>query len=43
MKYPVEYIISSDMVLKYSMDRMNSKFISFIRYKIKFKTGYPTV
>ena len=42
MKYPVGYIILSDMILGYNMDRRDSKFISFKRYRIKFKTGYPT-
>ena len=42
MGYPVEYTIPSDMVLKYSIDRRDSKLISFKKYRIKFKTGYPT-
>ena len=42
MRYPVKYIISSDIILEYNMGRRDSKFISFKRYKIKFKTGYPT-
>ena len=42
MEYPVEYIILSGIVLEYSMGRRNSNSISFKRYKIKFKTGYPT-
>ena len=40
MKYPVEYTISSDMVLEYSIDRRDPDFISFKRYEIKFKTIY---
>ena len=42
MEYPVRYIILSDIVLEYNMDRRDSKFISFKRYKIKLKTEYPT-
>ena len=42
MKYPVGYIILSDMVLRYGIDRRDPKFISFKRYGIKFKTGYLT-
>ena len=42
MEYLVEYIISSDMILRYSMGRRDPKSISFKRYEIKFKTGYPT-
>ena len=42
MEYPVGYTISSGIILKYSMGRRNSKFISFKRYKTKFKTEYPT-
>ena len=42
MGYPVRYIISSDIVLEYNMDRRDPNFISFKRYEIKFKTGYPT-
>ena len=40
MEYSVEYTISSDMVLEYNIDRRDSKFISFKRYEIEFKTGY---
>ena len=42
MKYPIKYTISSDIVLKYNMGRRDPKFISFKRYKIKFKTEYST-
>ena len=42
MGYPVGYIISSGMVLGYGMGRRDSKPISFERYGIKLKTGYPT-
>ena len=42
MGYPVGYIIPSDMVLRYNMDRRDPNSISFKRYEIKFKTGYPT-
>ena len=42
MEYPVGYTISSDIVLGYSISRRDSKFISFKRYKIKFKTEYST-
>ena len=42
MEYPIEYTILSDIILKYSINRRNSKFISFKRYKIKFKTKYST-
>ena len=42
MGYPVGYIISSDMVLGYNMNRRDPNFISFKRYGIKFKTRYPT-
>ena len=42
MKYLVKYIISSDITLEYNMDRRDPKSISFKRYKIKFKAGYPT-
>ena len=42
MRYPVEYIILSDIILGYNMDRRDSKFISFKRYEIKFKTKYST-
>ena len=42
MGYSVGYIISSDIILGYSIDRRDSKFIPFKRYEIKFKTGYFT-
>ena len=42
MGYPVGYPIPSDMVLGYNMDRRDPNPISFKRYEIKFKTGYPT-
>ena len=42
MEYPVEYTISSDMVLGYNMGRRDPKPISFKRYGTKFETGYPT-
>ena len=42
MGYSVGYTISIDIILRYSINRRDSKFISFKRYKIKFKTGYPT-
>ena len=42
MGYPVGYTIPSGMVLGYGMDRRDPKPISFERYGIKFKTGYPT-
>ena len=42
MGYPVGYIILSDMILGYGMDRRDPNPISFKRYGIKFKTGYPT-
>ena len=42
MKNPVGYIISSDIVLGYDMGRRDPKSISFERYGIKSKTGYPT-
>ena len=42
MKYLVKYTILSNIVLEYSMDRRDSKFISFKRYEMKFKTGYFT-
>ena len=41
MGYPVGYIILSDIILRYNMNRRDSRFISFKRYEIKFKTGYP--
>ena len=41
MGYPVKYIILSNIILGYNMDRRDSKFISFERYEIKFKRGYP--
>ena len=42
MGYPVGYSILSNMVLGYGMDRRDPDPISFKRYGIKFKTGYPT-
>ena len=42
MGYPVGYTISSNIILEYDMGRRNPSFISFKRYEIKFKTGYPT-
>ena len=42
MKYLVGYTISSDITLGYNIGRRDSKFISFKRYEIKFKTGYST-
>ena len=42
MEYPVEYTISSDIILEYNMNRRDPNFISFKRYGIKFKTGYST-
>ena len=42
MRYPVEYTISSDIILGYGMDRRDPKFISFKKKEIKFKTGYLT-
>ena len=42
MGYPVEYPIPSGIILKYNINRRDSNLISFKRYKIKFKTGYPT-
>ena len=42
MGYPVEYIILSDIILEYNIDRRDSKFISFKRYEIKLKTEYST-
>ena len=42
MGYPVGYTIPSGIILGYSMDRRDSNFISFKRYEIKFKIGYPT-
>ena len=42
MEYPVGYIIPSNIVLEYNIDRRDSKFISFKRYKTKFKTKYST-
>ena len=36
------YIISSNIILGYSMGRRDPNFIPFKRYGIKFKTGYPT-
>ena len=42
MGYPVEYIISSKIILGYGINRRDPNFISFKRYGIKFKTGYFT-
>ena len=42
MKYSMEYIIPSDMILGYDINRRNSSSISFKRYETKFKTGYST-
>ena len=42
MKYLVEYTISSGIILEYNINRRDSKFISFKRYRIKFKIEYPT-
>ena len=42
MGYPVEYSISSGIILGYNIDRRDPDPISFKRYKIKFKTGYST-
>ena len=42
MGYSVGYIILSNIILGYDMDRRDPSFISFERYEIKFKTGYPT-
>ena len=42
MGYPMEYTISSNMILGYSMGRRDPSPISFERYGTKFKTGYPT-
>ena len=42
MRYSVGYTISSNIILGYSIDRRDPKFISFKRYEIKFKTGYLT-
>ena len=36
------YLILSGIVLGYGMGRREPDFISFKRYGIKFKTGYPT-
>ena len=41
MEYPIEYPIPSGMVLGYSIGRRDPDPISFKRYEIKFKTGYP--
>ena len=43
MIYSIEYIILSDIVLEYNINRRDFKFISFRRYKIKFKTKYPVI
>ena len=42
MEYPVGYIILSDIVLGYNINRRDPKFISSKRYGTKFKTGYST-
>ena len=42
MRYPVRYTILSNIILGYSIDRRDPKFISFDRYEIKFKTEYFT-
>ena len=42
MGYPVEYTISSGIVLGYSMGRRDPKLISFERYGTKLKTRYFT-
>ena len=42
MEYSVEYIILSNMILRYNMDRRDPNSISFKRYEIKFKTKYLT-
>ena len=42
MGYPVGYIILSDIILRYNIDRRDPNFISFKSYEIKFKTGYST-
>ena len=42
MKYVIEYFISSDIILEYSINKRYSKSISFERYEIKFKTEYST-
>ena len=42
MGYSVGYIIPSGIILGYSINRRNPNLISFKRYEIKFKTGYPT-
>ena len=42
MGYFVEYIISSGIILEYDINKRDPKLISFKRYGIKFKTGYPT-
>ena len=39
MEYPVEYTISSDIILRYNMNRRDPNSISFKRYGIKFETG----
>ena len=43
MKYPIEYITLSDIILRYNIDRRGSKSISFRRYETKFKTEYFVV
>ena len=42
MEYSVEYTILSDIILEYNINRRDSKFISFKRYEIKFRTKYST-
>ena len=42
MGYPVGYTIPSGIILRYNMSRRDPNPISFKRYGIKFKTGYPT-
>ena len=42
MEYPAGYIISNDIILRYSISRRDPKFISLKRYEIKFKSGYLT-
>ena len=42
MGYPLGYTILSDIILRYNINKRNPKSISFKRYEIKFKTGYPT-
>ena len=42
MGYPVEYTISSGIILGYDMDRRDPKSISFERYRTKLKMEYST-